>query len=184
MSLSTRPVMAPLDTISRRDSSDMVRPSGKRSSCARTSKRAIDVLNSLRRRWLRRLSILTEQPSSRSQSLSSKCPFWVAAGASSRVDTGPLARVRAREAAGLVMGSLMEVPSDDDGAETGAAADVEDLARDERRVAASEKEHGVGHVLGPSQPLHRDGCRQRRFALAAGRNDLVEHVRAVNRAGR
>src|SRR5580704_10851329 len=108
MSLSTSPVMAPFDTIRRRDKSDMVRPSGKRSSCARTSKRDREVLNSLRRRWLRRLSILTEQASSRSQTLSSKCSFCVAARASSTSAAAPLERPRPfEEEADFVMDSLM-----------------------------------------------------------------------------
>src|SRR5258708_5275700 len=177
VSLSTKPVTAPFETISRRDSSDMVSPSEKRSSWASTSKRAIEVPNSLRRRWPRMLSSFIEQLIMRSQSLSSRWPF-------SAVAASPFRRLRARGGTGLVIRSVMSNPSDDKGADAGTAADIEYLAGDERRFARREEQHSVGNVLGLAQPLHRDGIGQRRLALAASLDDLVEHVRALDRAGR
>ena len=50
--------------------------------------------------------------------------------------------------------------------------------------AAGEEHDGAGHILRLAEPAHRNGSGECGFAIAAGRNDLVEHVRALNGTGR
>src|ERR1043165_7196032 len=103
----------------------------------------------------------------RSHSRSSRWP------PSSTGAIAPFMRLRSR-GAGMVLRPVMLLPLDDEGADAGAATDIENPPGEEGGGAGREEQRGVGHALRLPQPLHRDGAGERLLTLAASRNDLVE----------